>query len=84
MDYLVKDGIYSRSFGNKKSPRTFTMTLIRVGVMLESSDRFALDSNRLVLTSGTYGAENSEYKTELETFVLVTGKKHSRQWSRVV
>jgi len=58
----------------RRVPRTFYNDTIRVGVMLESSDRFALDSNRLVLTSGTYGAENSEYKTELETFVLVTAK----------
>ena len=43
-----------------------------VGVTLQNTDRFALDSNRLILTSShNYGADNSEYHTELETFVKV-------------
>jgi hypothetical protein len=42
------------------------------GVKLQNNDRFALDSNRLILTAGTsYGADNSEYKPEVETFVKV-------------
>jgi len=32
------------------------------------SDRYALDGNRMIVTSGTYGAASSEYRTELETF----------------
>lgn len=42
------------------------------GVDLQNTDMFALDSNRLVITSGTYGADNSIYATEYETFVKVT------------
>ena len=42
------------------------------GVDLASTDRFALDSNRLILTNGTYGANLSEYRTELETFAKIT------------
>lgn len=33
-----------------------------------TQDRFCLDGNKLRLVSGTYGAANSEYRTEIETF----------------
>jgi RHS repeat-associated protein len=42
------------------------------GVTLQNTDRFGLDSNRLILTSGSqYGADLTEYCTEIETFVKV-------------
>lgn len=42
------------------------------GVTLQNTDKFALDSNRLILTSQhQYGADGSEYATEIETFVKV-------------
>lgn len=34
------------------------------GVDFDNTDRFALDGQRLVLKSGTYGASGSEYQTE--------------------
>ena len=34
------------------------------GVDLDSNDRFALDGQRLILKSGTYGANNAVYETE--------------------
>ncbi len=43
------------------------------GVNLNSNDRFALDGNRLVLTSNNnYGDNNAEYHTENETFSKIT------------
>ena len=38
------------------------------GINLNMSDKFALDGNRLILTSGTYGANSSIYATENESF----------------
>ena len=43
-----------------------------VGITLQNTDRFALDSNRLVLSSGTYGSSGSVYRTEIETFAQIT------------
>ena len=37
-----------------------------------STDRFCLDGQRLMLVSGSYGASGSTYKTEMDTFVIVT------------
>jgi len=37
-----------------------------------AADRFCLDGNKLVLVAGTYGAQGSEYRTELDTFAKIT------------
>ncbi|MCK9207461.1 MAG: FG-GAP-like repeat-containing protein, partial [Salinivirgaceae bacterium] len=42
------------------------------GVNLNLNDKFALDGNRLLLKTGTYGVSNSTYATQNETFVTVT------------
>ncbi len=41
-------------------------------ISFTSKDAFALDGNRLVLVNGTYGAVNSQYRTSLESFSLIT------------
>jgi RHS repeat-associated protein len=41
-------------------------------VKLSATDIFALDGNRLMLTTGVYGAANSTYGTELESFANIT------------
>lgn len=42
------------------------------GVRMDAGDRFCLDGQRLVaLTNETYGADGTEYRTEIETFARV-------------
>jgi hypothetical protein len=38
------------------------------GINFDDNDRFALDGNRLILVSGTYGKAGSVYRTEQETY----------------
>jgi hypothetical protein len=47
------------------------------GVDLDTTDRLALDGNRLILVSGGYGQDQSLYRTELETFTKVTANGSS-------
>lgn len=75
---LIKDGIlgigwYISGLSEiKRVSQNFYHDGNITGVRLQNTDRFALDSNRLILTAGTsYGADNSEYKPEVETFVKV-------------
>ncbi len=44
---------------------------LTVGVLLTNEDRFCLDGNQLKLFSGTYGANASEYRTEIETYARI-------------
>ncbi|MGD8176110.1 Ig-like domain-containing protein, partial [Marinimicrobium sp. ARAG 43.8] len=39
-----------------------------------SEDRFCLDGQRLVVVEGEYGAVNSRYRTEIDSFALVTAQ----------
>ena len=55
-------------------PRNFYNDSTRKGITLTLADRFALDSNRLVLSSGVYGGDQSVYKTEIETFSRITAR----------
>jgi protein involved in ribonucleotide reduction len=43
------------------------------GVAFDANDRFCLDGQRLVATTGTYGADQTEYRTERESFSKVVG-----------
>jgi RHS repeat-associated protein len=44
------------------------------GVLLVAQDGYCLDGNKLRLTGGTYGAADSTYGTESETFAKITAK----------
>lgn len=58
--------------------RTIATDGVKGGVLHDQNDRFCLNGQRLILVSGsTYGAANSEYRTELDSFVKVVAKGSS-------
>ncbi|GAB1403565.1 hypothetical protein MASR1M74_07430 [Lentimicrobium sp.] len=50
---------------------------INKGVKYNDEDHFALDGNRLVGFSGTYGQNGTEYRTELETYSKIISYRSS-------
>ena len=50
---------------------TFAQDGITLGVQYLATDQYCLDGSRLRLTSGSQGADGSQYRTELETFSLI-------------
>jgi RHS repeat-associated protein len=44
----------------------------KAGVEFDSRDRFCLDGRRLIAVSGTYGADGTVYRTEIETWTVLT------------
>ncbi|MEI9997493.1 MAG: FG-GAP-like repeat-containing protein [Rhizomicrobium sp.] len=54
-----------------RCPRTVAQDGIHGGVNYDSNDRFCMNGQHLVLISGTYGADGSEYRTEIESFSRV-------------
>ncbi len=43
----------------------------RGGIEFDDDDRFCLDGQRLILVNAVYGADGSEYRTEIDTFTRV-------------
>ena len=54
-----------------RCPRTIAQDGVRGSVNYDANDRFCLDGQRLVAISGTYGANGTEYRTEIESFSKV-------------
>jgi len=48
--------------------RTVVQDGVYGGVNYDANDRFCMDGQRLMVISGTYGADGAEYRTEIETF----------------
>lgn len=69
MGWLV-EGLPSIS----RCPRTFVQDGARGGVNYDASDRFCIDGQRLMAISGTYGADGTEYRTEIESFSKVISR----------
>jgi hypothetical protein len=44
-------------------PKNLYSDSVNTGLRIDSEDRFALDGNRLVIASGTYGASDATYRT---------------------
>ncbi len=57
--------------------KTIAQDLAAAPVTLTSADRYCLDGARLRLVTGTYGATNSTYRTELDQLVRVTARAAS-------
>ncbi|MBI5218323.1 MAG: VCBS repeat-containing protein [Bacteroidia bacterium] len=55
-------------------PQDFYHDNSLTGVSLNNSDRFALDGNRLIAITGTYGDENTTYRTESEIFSVINSQ----------
>lgn len=51
-----------------RCPQTLPQDGARTGITAGANDRFCLNGQRLILVSGTYGANGAEYRTELDTF----------------
>lgn len=67
-------------------PRTLQTDNIHGSVNFDSNDRFCLNGQRLILYSGTYGADSSTYRTEIESFSKVTAhgvSGNGPQWFEV-
>ena len=55
-----------------RCPQTVAQDGVRGRVDYDSGDRFCLDGERLVAIVGDYGDEDTEYRTEIDSFVRVT------------
>ena len=57
-----------------RCPRIFATDGVRGGVNFDANDRFCLDGQRLIAVSGAYGADGTEYRTEIESFSKVISR----------
>ncbi|HEY1991498.1 MAG TPA: FG-GAP-like repeat-containing protein, partial [Gammaproteobacteria bacterium] len=55
-----------------RCPATTAMDGYSSGVTYTANDRLCLDGQHLVLVSGAYGADGAVYRTELDSFALIT------------
>ena len=51
-----------------RCPRTMAQDGVRGAVNYDANDRYCLDGQRLMIVSGSYGADGAEYRTERESF----------------
>src|SRR4029077_17562705 len=51
-----------------RCPKTVVQDGVSGAVTFANTDRFCLDGQRLVAISGTYGADGTEYRTEVDGF----------------
>ncbi|HXO69661.1 MAG TPA: FG-GAP-like repeat-containing protein, partial [Bradyrhizobium sp.] len=54
-----------------RCPRTVTQDGVNGAVNYDGNDRFCLDGQRLIAVTGAYGADGTEYRTEIESFSRV-------------
>jgi hypothetical protein len=51
-----------------RCPRTIAQDGVAGAVNYDATDRFCLDGQRLIAVTGAYGADGTEYRTEIESF----------------
>ncbi|MCW5620593.1 MAG: VCBS repeat-containing protein [Burkholderiales bacterium] len=75
--------------GISRCSRTIAQDGAWGGVNYSADDRYCLDGNRLIATSGNYGADGTQYRTESESFAKIvsygsagTGPERFRVWSK--
>jgi len=74
------DGLIGKgwSLGGISSISRCRQTLIQDGrsdgITLGANDRFCLDGQRLILTSGTYGASGATYRTEIDSYATISSQ----------
>jgi glycosyltransferase TcdB-like subunit of Tc toxin/virulence plasmid B protein/VCBS repeat protein len=51
-----------------RCPRTVAQDGVAGAVNYDANDRFCIDGQRLVAVTGAYGADSTEYRTEIESF----------------
>ncbi|MCP5348373.1 MAG: VCBS repeat-containing protein [Pseudomonadales bacterium] len=73
----------------QRCPRTEAQDSVKGSVNFDANDRFCLDGQRLVAISGTYGSNNTEYRTEIESFSKIvsygtagTGPQYFKVWTK--
>ena len=54
-----------------RCPQTLVQDSTKGGVNFDAEDRFCLDGQRLIAISGAYGADGTEYRTEIDSFSRV-------------
>ena len=57
--------------------KTFATNGIKGGVLHDTNDRYCLDGRQLKVISGGYGANNSEYRTEIDSFSKIVSQGSS-------
>ena len=69
--------------------RTLIQDGAKDGVNYNSNDKYCLDGQRLVAVSGAYGANNTEYRTERESFTKIisygtagSGPAYFKAWTK--
>lgn len=55
-----------------RCPQTMAQDGVSGSINYDANDRFCLDGERLIVASGAYGANATEYRTEKETFAKIT------------
>ena len=72
-----------------RCPKTVAQDGALGGVNFDANDRFCIDGQRLVAIAGTYGAPNTEYRTETESYSRIvsygttgTGPTSFKVWTK--